>query len=131
MKRFSLPKHVLLTKPQEYNLVYRKGKRIQGNQFSLIFTPNCKPVNRLGISIHGQLKGAVKRNRIKRIIREFFRTNRTFLQTPIVDGYIAPPMDIVFTVRKGFRLDSPAAVAQAVNAMLAGTGRSPQPDRKR
>jgi len=131
MKRFSLPKHVLLTKPQEYSLVYRKGKRIQGNHFSLIFTPNNKPVNRLGISIHGQLKGAVKRNRIKRIIREFFRTNRTFLQTPTVDGCIAPPMDIVFTVRKGFHLDSPASVEKAVHALLAGTGRDLLPDRNR
>jgi len=128
MKQFSLPKQVLLTKPEEYSLVYRKGKRIQGNHFSLLFTPNDKPVNRLGISIHGQLKGAVKRNRIKRIIREFFRTNRTFLQRSKIDGCIAPSMDIVFTVRKGFRLDSPAEITQAVYSLLVGIGHDPQPD---
>jgi ribonuclease P protein component len=131
MRKFSLPKDSLLRKPREYNLVYRKGKRIQGNHFNLIFTPNTKQVNRLGISIHGQLKGAVRRNRIKRIIREFFRTNRDFLQTRNKNGCASLTMDIVFTVRKGFRLNSPAEVGNAVYGLIARTGSTNAPDRNR
>jgi ribonuclease P protein component len=131
MRHFSLAKDSLLTKPKEYNLVYRQGKRIQGNHFSLIFTPNTKPVNRLGISIHGQIKGAVRRNRIKRIIREFFRTNRNFLQTRNRNGSTSLTMDIVFTVRKGFRLNSPAEVGNAVCGLLARFDSTKSPDRNR
>ena len=131
MRQFSLPKDSLLRKTKEYSLVYRKGKRIQGNHFSLIVTPNTKPVNRLGISIHGQLKGAVRRNRIKRIIREFFRINRDFLQIRNEDGCTSLTMDIVFTVRKGFRLNSPAEVGNAVCGLLARTSNTSSPDRNR
>ena len=131
MGHFSLPKYSLLTKPGEYNLVYRQGKRIQGNHFSLIFTPNNMPGNRLGISIHGQLKGAVRRNRIKRIIREFFRTNRKFLQFRNANGCTSLTMDIVFTVRKGFRLNSPAEVKEAVFDLLSRTGSTNSADRNR
>ncbi len=130
MRQFSLTKDSLLRKPNEYNLVYRKGKRIQGNNFSLIFTPNTRSVNRLGISIHGQLKGAVGRNRIKRIIREFFRTNRDFLQFKDEKGCPSLTMDIVFTVRKEFRLNSPAEVGNAVSGLLVRTVPN-SPDRKR
>jgi len=129
MREFSLPKDSLLRKPKEYNLVYRKGKRIQGNNFSLIFTPNTKSINRLGISIHGQLKGAVRRNRIKRIIREFFRTNRNFIALKDEKGCPSMTVDIVFTVRKGFHLNSPTEVVNAVFGLLARIGTN-SPDRK-
>ena len=129
MRQFSLPKDSLLRKSKDYSLVYRKGKRIQGNHFSLIFTPNTKPVNRIGISIHGQLKGAVRRNRIKRIIREFFRTNQDFLQTRNRNGSTSLTMDIIFTVRKGFRLNSPAEVGNAVCGLLARPDSTKSPDR--
>lgn len=120
MKQFSLPKSFLLTKPKDYSLTYKRGKRIQGDHFCLIFTPNNKKGNRLGISIHGQLKRVVRRNRIKRIIREFFRTHRTFLQQWASIGNDLQMMDIIFTVRKNFLCDSPAEVKQAVHSCLRG-----------
>ncbi len=107
---FKLPKTALLRKPEQYNVVYRQGRRVRGSHFSLIFIENGQDFNRLGISIHG-VKKAVLRNRMKRIIREFFRVNRDFLP---------PAKDIVFAVRKGCTFKNPlevsAAVTQAVNA---------------
>lgn len=117
MNSLTLPKSCLLTKPWEYRHVYQTGKRLKGNYFSLIFTPNNKTENRLGISIHGQLKGSVRRNRIKRIIKEFYRLNRNFLQRGISSEGL-PMADIVFTVRGGFCLDSPAEVETAVKSLL-------------
>ncbi len=67
--------------------------------------------NRLGISIHRQVKGAVKRNRIKRVIRESFRLNREIYPQKA---------DIVFTVRPGNTIDSSGAVTEAVSLLLAG-----------
>lgn len=124
MKSCTLPKSSLLRKPAEYRLVYKQGSRIHGDHFSLIFTPNGQAENRLGISIHSQLKGAVRRNRIKRVIREFYRLNRTFLQQEGLRTGTGPAMDIIFTVRKGFCLDSPAAIGQAVGSLFAENGKS-------
>ena len=108
MNPLSLPKSCLLAKSWEYQKVYKSGKRLKGQHFSLIFAPNDKEHNRLGISVHG-VKRAVRRNRIKRIIREFFRHNHNFIR---------PPVDVIFAVRAGFEPDSPQEVEQAVNSLL-------------
>jgi ribonuclease P protein component len=118
MNTLSLPKAYLLRKKSEFNNVYQCGKRVHGENFSLILLPNNSEHNRLGVSIHGQLKGAAKRNRIKRIIREFFRLNKRFLQEKSSKSCELPYMDIVITVRKGFSLENPAHVAEAVSRLL-------------
>jgi len=118
MNTLTLPKTYLLRKKSEFDNVYRNGKRVHGEHLSLILLPNNSAHNRLGISIHGQLKGAAKRNRIKRIIREFFRLNKKFLQECGAKQSEMPFMDIVITVRKGFSLESPADVAEAVSSLF-------------
>ncbi|KPK00711.1 MAG: hypothetical protein AMJ60_00205 [Desulfobacterales bacterium SG8_35] len=118
MNTQSLPKTYLLRKKSEYDNVYLHGKRVHGENFSLILLPNNSGHNRLGISIHGQLKGAAKRNRIKRIIREFFRLNKRFLQEKSSNSCELPFMDIIITVRKGFSLKNPADFAAALSRML-------------
>ena len=118
MNSLSLPKTYLLRKKSEFDIVYRQGKRVHGENFSLILLPNNLEHNRLGISIHGQLKGAAKRNRIKRVIREFFRLNKHFLQEKSSKSRELPFMDIVITVRKGFSLKNTADTAEAVSRLL-------------
>ncbi len=118
MNPLSLPKTYLLSKKSEYDNVYRRGKRVHGENFSLILLPNNLEHDRLGISIHGQLKGAVKRNRIKRIIREFFRLDRHFLQEKSSRSCELPSMDIVITVRKGFNLEKVSDVAATISSLL-------------
>jgi len=118
MKPLSLPKTYLLRNKSEYDKVYRHGKRVHGVNFSLILLPNSLENNRLGISIHGQLKGAAKRNRIKRIIREFFRLDRRFLQEMSSGSRELPSMDMVITVRKDFNFKNPADFAAAVSSLL-------------
>lgn len=75
--RLSLPKNALLTQPWQYQQVYSQGQRLWGKGFSLIFLDNDQGQDRLGISVSGQ-KRAVRRNRIKRLIKEYYRHNRTF-----------------------------------------------------
>lgn len=88
--------------------MYRQGTRRHGSGFTLILCPNELGYNRIGISVHRKLKGAVKRNRIKRIIRESFRLERAIY--PLC-------ADIVFAVRPDFSLKSPAEIASSVTKL--------------
>jgi ribonuclease P protein component len=113
---FSLSKSNLLTKPWEYKRVYGHGKRARGNHFSLIYLPNQLGENRLGISVHG-VKSAVKRNRLKRIVREFFRHHRSFTDwgsaTPTSTG-----LDVILAIRKEFSPDTPQRLERTLRDLL-------------
>lgn len=106
---------------------------MRGENFSLIYTTGDGQDNRLGISINGKIKGAAKRNRIKRIIKEFYRLNRCLLQEidctanrqtddsrQTVDDTTAPPaLDIIFTVSPDFGLKNPAEIREAVRLIIS------------
>ncbi|HBI14297.1 MAG TPA: ribonuclease P protein component [Desulfobulbaceae bacterium] len=110
MKRFGLPKDNLLRKSREFARVYREGRRLQGAGFSLIVLANNLASSRLGISVHRMVRGAVRRNRIKRMFREVFRLRRD--EFP---GFC----DIVVTVRPDFACPATSLLQAAVRAALA------------
>jgi ribonuclease P protein component len=106
-----------LREPQQYDEIYRQGTRIRGTGFSLIFRANNLQEDRLGISISG-VRLAVKRNRIKRIIKEFYRTNRSFpSQVAHQKGFFGNT-DMVITTRKHFLPDSLAELSRALTSCL-------------
>ena len=105
---FKLQKNHLLRKGWEFEQVYKQGKRLHGKDFTLIICQNNLGQSRIGISIHRQIKGAVKRNRIKRIIRESFRLHRELYPECA---------DIIFAIRPGVKFDSTADINQAVTAV--------------
>lgn len=109
-----LSKDHLLRKGWQYEKVYNSGRRLHGEGFTLIFLGNSTTESRIGISIHRKIRGAVKRNRIKRIVRESFRLERK--QFP--EG-----ADIVFAVRPDFTLKSPGEICRAVALIMARFGR--------
>jgi len=85
--------------------VYQQGRRLKGSGFSLIFLANDTGCSRLGISIHRMLRGSVRRNRIKRIVREVFRMHRDIFP---------PASDIVVTIGPHFRLLTAESVRQGI-----------------
>ena len=108
MKRQGFAKGSRLCKNSDYQAVYKTGKRLRGELYSIIFTPNGRPESRLGISVQG-CRSAVRRNRIKRIIREFYRLNRSAVPQSI---------DLVFAIRPGFTLDTPQKIAESALPLL-------------
>ncbi|MCI5131616.1 MAG: ribonuclease P protein component [Candidatus Electrothrix sp. EH2] len=120
MQRFErrTPDH--LKKSAEFNRVYRNGTRLYGKGFTLLYLRDKQPEqadscffgNRLGISVPRKVGNAVRRNRIKRIIREAFRLHREVFPQGA---------DIVFAVRPGFPLTGMQAVRAAV-ALLTESG---------
>ncbi|WP_228721406.1 MULTISPECIES: ribonuclease P protein component [Desulfosediminicola] len=108
MKKLSFPKDSQLRKGWEFNRVYDQGKRLHGKGFSLICCPNDLGYSRIGISVNRKIRGAVRRNRIKRIIRESFRLERELYPSGA---------DIVFAVRPDFAFTSPLSISKAVEPL--------------
>lgn len=68
-----MKKVVTLKKNYEFKYVLNKGNKYYGNQIIVYIKQNQKSDNRLGIAINTKICTAVKRNRLKRLIRENYR----------------------------------------------------------
>ena len=77
--RFTFTKADRIRHSTEYRLLSKKGKRHFSDCFIIVFRKNNVSKSRLGITVSRKVGKAVTRNRIKRIIREYFRLNRSVL----------------------------------------------------
>ncbi|MDL2269220.1 ribonuclease P protein component [Desulfosarcina sp. OttesenSCG-928-A07] len=66
-----------IRKTSDYKRLSTHGKRLSGRGFVFVYQNNTFGRLRLGITVSRKFGKAVQRNRIKRIIREYFRINRT------------------------------------------------------
>ena len=57
----------------EYDAVYREGRRRSSREFTIFLRPNGLDICRFGWSIKKALGTAVRRNRIRRRLREILR----------------------------------------------------------
>ena len=73
---FSFTKADRILKRGEYLALSKSGKKVQGTEFIAYFLPARHSHSRLGVTVTKKVGQAVERNRIKRIVREFFRINR-------------------------------------------------------
>ena len=69
------PRAFRLTTRRQFLAVYREGRRVGSRSFTLFGLPNETGRYRLGITVTRKVGCAVRRNRIKRILREIFRKN--------------------------------------------------------
>ena len=61
-----------LKKEKEFNLVFRTGKRLYSDSVSVLYIPYARL--KAGFAVGKKHGGSVKRNRIKRLLRESFRS---------------------------------------------------------
>lgn len=72
---------VRLRKRYEFHYVYRMGCKLVTPHFLLLYCKGTTGQSRLGITVSRKVGNAVIRNRVKRVVREYFRVNRMHLKT--------------------------------------------------
>ena len=87
--RFS--KAARLRHRQEFLRAQAQGKRFHTRHFGVTLAPMAEDQPRLGLVATRRLGKAVRRNRVKRLLREFFRRHQTGL----------PAFDLVIMAKKG------------------------------
>lgn len=68
-----MKKTVTLKKNYEFTRLYKKGKFYVGKYMVVYVMDNRRATERLGISLGSKFGNSVKRNRMKRLIRENYR----------------------------------------------------------
>ncbi len=77
MNTFGLKKTHKILDRAKFVKLSRFGKKFQDHYFIIVFMPGESECSRLGITASKRVGNAVVRNRIKRLIREWFRINKS------------------------------------------------------
>ncbi len=103
------PRACHLVRRAEYDAVYREGRRRSSREFAVFLRPNGMELSRFGWSIKKALGSAVKRNRMRRRIREIIRLHRQ---------EIAPGWDIVIHPRSTVATANFSSLSEELLKML-------------
>lgn len=85
-----------LKKNYQFRNLLKTGKYYNGNYIDVYVKKNNKKINYIGIAVGVKIAKAVKRNRVKRLIRENYR----LLENKINVGY-----NIIFICKKNRKIE--------------------------
>ncbi|MBN1301912.1 MAG: ribonuclease P protein component [Melioribacteraceae bacterium] len=98
MKKFGLSKKERIKREKEFDLVFNEGRTIYSNSRSLkaifyIYT-SSEASSKAAFAVSKKAGNAVWRNRVKRLLRELYRTNKYI----VLDSLINKSVLIVFSL---------------------------------
>ncbi len=77
---------------RDFREIYAQGGVVRNRQLVVYYRPSSRGVSRVGLSVGRRHGNAVRRNRIKRVLREVFRT---------ATEHIPGELDIILIPRRG------------------------------
>jgi ribonuclease P protein component len=92
MVLFSFSKNERLLNRSDFVNLNQFGKRYYTTHFTFILRGNDLGITRLGIASSKKIGNAVIRNKVKRLVREYYRTHKT---------YFPQGFDIVIAAKQG------------------------------
>ncbi|MCF8063402.1 MAG: ribonuclease P protein component [Deltaproteobacteria bacterium] len=116
MGSFSFPKTRRILKRKDFVNLNRSGKKVHTEHFSITVGRSGPGTNRLGITASKRTGNAVQRNRIKRLVREFYRLNMSRLPQGV---------DLVIAAKKGAADLDLRKVREELGAILFDKARHP------
>lgn len=104
------PKSERLLKKKEFQKVFDEGRIFRNNELLVYAMPNGMDKSRLGLVVGKKVGNAVKRNRIKRILREAFRLNK---------GLLSFGVDLILIPRPGLISPTLSAIEDGFERLLS------------
>lgn len=104
-----LPRAHRLKRPDEFQVLYKKGRKYVHRLAVFFALPSSDAGPRIGVTVSRRLGSAVRRNRIKRRLREAWRRRLHEL----------PALDLVVVARAGLGTASFPQVLEAVDRFVS------------
>lgn len=99
-----------LVKRKEFQRVFDEGRKFRNNELLVYAMPNGMDKSRIGLVVGRKVGNAVKRNRIKRILREAFRLNK---------GLLNSGTDLIFIPRPGLTSPTLSTIEDGFRRLLS------------
>ena len=108
-----MKKTITIKKNSEFIRAYKKGKFCAGRFIVLYILKNSLSINRLGITVGKKFGKSVRRNRIKRLIRESYR---------VWEEYIKGGYDLIFVARNNDDMPAFTEIKKEMKFLLKKLG---------
>ncbi|HEX8961056.1 MAG TPA: ribonuclease P protein component [Geobacteraceae bacterium] len=102
------PKHERLLHRSDFVRISGQGEKIHSANFIILWERASGETVRVGITVSGKVGNAVVRNRLKRLIREFYRLNKALFA----------PADYNIIAKKGAASLDFSALSQELGRVL-------------
>jgi len=109
MKRYGFAKSSRLLRRADFVSRRGRARKVYTRSFTVVCRENQAEGARIGIVTTKKVGNAVRRNKVRRLVREFFRLNRERIKRR---------EDFVVIVRPGTRIDSYVDVERELEALV-------------
>jgi len=109
MDEQGFPRRERIRRRVDYQRCFAVGRRRVGPNLILFYLHRGEGPPRIGITVSKKVGNAVRRNRIKRLLREYYRRHKELFM---------PGVDYSFVARKNCQLRSLADVSREMQVLL-------------